>query len=171
MTKKTVVELNKVQSVYFGGGHIHSVRVPANGLENGNVVKLGANEATEYEVRAATTATKNDKVVLIANPAIGYDESTKGSTLESNYAMEQGEVVRAYDLTIGDEISVSEEGFTTKPTAVGDIVVASGYKLTKDTAAGTGTAFEVIGFVTKGGMLSLNVTHSPTKLIKLRVTQ
>ncbi|PLR72309.1 hypothetical protein [Bacillus sp. UMB0728] len=106
----SVVRLDKLKSVY--GGHIFSVRA-AEEMQNGFVAHLGNLEDGEREVYAIdkpATATIAEKgLVLIANPAINYDERLRS---EQDYKIEAGEAVRAYELNERDIFSVTKEGLS-----------------------------------------------------------
>jgi hypothetical protein len=137
----SVVRLDKVRSVYNGGGHIYSVEAP-EALQNGFVAALKGlkdGEREIYEIEKAGTA---KSVVLISNPAINYDNVRMGANSEQEYAMETGEVVRAYDIAKGDIFSVTKEGITLlgADAVVGNYVVGNGtdFKL-KEVASLAGT--------------------------------
>lgn len=138
-----VVRLDKVKSVY--SGHIFSVEAPET-LQNGFVAHLKGLKAGEreiYELDKPTTASISKKgLVLIANPAINYDESKMSSASEQNYQIKAGEIVRAYELNPHDIFSVSKEGIDligADPVA-GNYVVAqnNSFKL-KEVASLAGT--------------------------------
>lgn len=125
MAINSVVRLDKVRSVYPGGGHIYSVEAPET-LQNGFVAKLTGLKTGEREIYQIAKPTTSDKLVLIANPAINYDESRMSLNSEQEYSMEVGEIVRAYDLAPQDIFSITKEGLTLigSDAVVGNYVVA-----------------------------------------------
>ncbi|HLG28140.1 MAG TPA: hypothetical protein VI423_10175 [Paenisporosarcina sp.] len=178
---KSVVRLDNVKAVYTG--NIFSVKTAAV-LENGFVGKLGANDPVERDVYALEAPVAADKVVLIANPAMIYDNARLGSGLENQYQMEIDEIVRAYELEARDKVGISREGIVT--IAVGGaavagnyIVVADGtYKLKEITVAAYDALVTKPAFAAKviredavGGALSINTTQTPTTYVVIEVVQ
>lgn len=182
MVVKSVVRLDKVKSVY--GGNTFSCRT-ADIVENGFVGHLGAVEAANRDIHALVkplTATLVDSLVLIANPAMIYDNARLGTGLENLYQMEIGEAVRAYEIQKYDTFAVSREGITT--LAVGGAAVAgnyviaanASYKLTEITKAAydalvTKPAFsaKIIREDVVGGLAALNGTQTPTTYVVVEV--
>lgn len=107
--KHFIVETSDLASTR-GAGHIYSVKSETN-MDNGVLAKLGNLVQGEREIFAVTAPALADKVVLIANPALIYEQYTTLQGAEFNYYNEAGEVVRAYDLTAGDRFGVSKEAF------------------------------------------------------------
>lgn len=143
MAINSVVRLDKVASVYQGGGHIYSVEAP-EALQNGFVAAVKGLKDGEREVYEIEKAGTTKSVVLIANPAINYDESRLGANSEQNYSIATGEVVSAYDLRKGDIFSVTKEGLTLigADAVKGNFVVGDGtsFKL-KEVASVTTETF------------------------------
>lgn len=119
-----VVRLDKIKSVY--GGHIFNVKATED-MQNGQVGHLGdllEGEREVYEIAKPTVDSIKEKgLVLIAHSPINYDESKLSSASEQNYAIESGEVVRAYELHEKDIFSVTKEGID----LIGDAPVAGNY--------------------------------------------
>ena len=137
-----VVRLDKIKSIY--GGHIFSVKAPEE-LQNGFVAHLGnllPDEREVYGLQKPATATLTKKgIVLIANPAINYDESRMSSNSEQNYSIEAGEVVRAYEIHEKDIFSVTKEGVDligANPVAGNFVVAQNGSFKLKEVATTTG---------------------------------
>ena len=169
MTKYSVVRLDDIKSRHVGRNY--SVRVPVGvTLENGGVAKVVKREVNNLDVHEITTATAGDSVILIAEPAIVKNNNIIGTGLEHEFKMDEGQVVRGYELAVHDLISVSLEGFVTEPNE-GEIVVPNGYKLDVGGAPATGTYFEVVKKETVGGLLAINATQSPTVYAVLEVKQ
>lgn len=138
-----VVRLDKVKSVYTG--HIFSVEAPED-LQNGFVGHLGNLKAGEREIytleKPATASISQKGLVLIANPAINYDESRMSNVSEQNYSIAAGEVVRAYELHTRDIFSVSKEGIDligTDPVAGNYVVAQNGSFKLKEVSSLAGT--------------------------------
>lgn len=166
--KKSVVRLDDSR---FPNGDVFSVRGTVE-LENGFVGKLGEIEKGNPDVRGLEAPGSGDTVVLIANPAIIYDNSRLGSGLENQYSMEASEVVRAYGLRPTFVFSVSKEGIN-GTAVVGEYVTAdAGYRLTPaGMKPANGFAAKVVRIEKIGGALSLNVTQQPTEYVVLEVVQ
>lgn len=167
MVKKSTVRLDDAR---FPREDIYSVRAE-NVLENGFVGKLGEVEAGNPDIRALETPAAGDgDLVLIANPAINYDQSRLGANLEAQYEMAAGEAVRAYGLRKTLIFAVSKEGIN-GTAKVGEFLVAgAGHKLVPAAAApASGFAAKVIRIDKVGGKLSLNVAHVPTEYVVVEV--
>lgn len=124
---KSVVRLDRCQSIYFGGGHIHSVVKADTELENGMIGVLGDFLAGERELRELKAPTgTGEKVVLIAHPEVRYEEYRRSDNSLQKFFQKEGEPTRAYDLASGDIISISKEGVVALD-AVGNEVVVGNY--------------------------------------------
>lgn len=143
-TKFGYVETSDLAATY-GTGHIHSVKCPAN-AQNGFALKLG--NYVSNEVKTATLAAATDKIVLLANPAIFYDQTSTASQAEWFYCPEENAVVRAYDVVVNDRFAISNECITTT-TAAKDkyLSVADGKFVVEDTKPVNNTGF--IGLITE----------------------
>jgi len=135
----SVVRLDKIKAVQ--GGHIYSVEA-AEALQNGFVASLTGLKDGEREVYGIEKAGTDSPVVLIAHSPIVYDNARMGANSEQNYEIEQGEVVRAYELQKTDIFSVTKEGLNLigAEPVVGNYVVGNGtdFKLSEvATLAGT----------------------------------
>lgn len=107
MAINSVVRLDKVKSVY--GGHLYSVET-TEAMQNGFVAAVKGLKAGEREIHEIEKAGTDKEIVLIAEPAIVYDNARMGSNSEQNFSIESGDVVRAYEITKGDIFSVTVEG-------------------------------------------------------------
>ena len=165
---RSTVKLSKIKSAFTG--HVYSIRATQE-LENGFVVKLGDLEANNIEVHGMEVPAAGDSVVLIANPAIIYDNTNRlGSDQEKYYFMEANEVVRGYELSVNDVIGISKLGIDGDATEGEYLVTGAGLKLVPSaTPAVTGFTAKVIRFDRVGGALSLNVTHEPTEYVMFEV--
>lgn len=170
----SVVRLDDIKSRHVGRNY--SVRVPdtftaENPLQNGNVVTIDKREVGNLDVHTVKEPVAGDSVVLIAEVALVYDN--KRDTTEKDFFMVGGEVVRGYELSKHDLISISKQGFV-DPTATfaeGETVVPSGYKLDKGAAGATGTVFTVVKEEKVGGWLAVGATQAGTDYVILEVTQ
>ena len=165
---RSTVKLAKVKSVYTG--HIHSVRLTEE-AENGFVVKLGDIEANNIEVSGMVIpATGDGQLVIIANPAIIYDNRSPLESLENKYFMEAGEVVRAYEISKNDIIGISKLGIEGEAVEGQYLVAGAGMKLVPSATAITeGFCAKVIRFDKVGGTRSLNLTMVPTEYAMIEV--
>ena len=125
-----------------GGKHIYNVEL-ATDTDNGNLVARGAFVDLDlYEEAAATTfegiiqkqAANGNWYVEVVNPgdallvymqAFIAEEWTNKFKAESNFYNAAGDIVRSYELAIGDVFEVSAEGFTGTPLAGKTVSVAS----------------------------------------------
>lgn len=107
---KTLIRLDKVQAYEVGNivNVIHSAE-----LENGRFINLGV-ESTDvagaYDVAIPATATlDSEEVLLHASAEVIYDP-TKSI---DDFALEAGKLGRAFHLTVGDQITVTQDAFET----------------------------------------------------------
>lgn len=166
MANKSVVRLDDSR---FPNGDIYSVRATV-ALENGFVGKLGEVEEGNPDVRKLEAAAAGDSLVLIANPAIIYDNARLGSNKEEMYEMEAGEAVRAYKPHATYLYSVTKEAIN-GTAVVGEYLIAgAGYKLVPSaTPAAEGFSAKVVRKDAIGGKASFNVTQAPQEYIVLDV--
>lgn len=127
------VRLDKLQAVY--SGNISSVK-SATQIDNGRVVITGSLVAGQRELfNAATpTAVATDEVLLVASPEVTY-EAGDGIL---NFTNKAGKPARAYHLTVGDIITVTDANID--GTSVVDqylIPVNGSDKLTPSATLGT----------------------------------
>lgn len=170
MAKRSIVRLDDYR---FPNGDVFSVRAKVE-LENGFVGKLGEVEEGNRDVRALETPTAGDSLVLIANPALVYDNARLGSGDETNYFMEAGEVVRAYGLRPTMKFSVSEEGINGTAVEGEYIIAGAGHKLEASATipeGATGFVGKVIRKDVVGGALAVNVTQTPTTYVVIDTIQ
>lgn len=117
-----------------GGKHIYNIKISAN-RDNGAVVAKGAWGGMEYYEEKASSdvagvvleqAANGNWYVEITNPGDGIvlrnvpiiaEEFTKNFQKEENFFNGQGEIVRGYELAVGDILELSEACFTGVPQA------------------------------------------------------
>lgn len=171
MTIRSVVRLDDSR---FPNADIYNVRLK-NEVENGFVGKLGEIEKKNRDVRALETPVAGDSLVLIANPAIVYDNGRLGSGVETNYFMEADEVVTAYAPKATFVFGVSEAGISGTAVEDGYVVAGAGNKLVAAAVAPeagtTGFIGKVVRFDQIGGALSLNVEQKPTRYVVIDTIQ
>lgn len=135
-------------------GHMYSGVYASDILENGMLVKLG--DITDAnEIHTIALAEKGDKVVLVSNEALIYDQSTRKGQEEWFYKIEKGEVTRLYEIVEHDRFSVLD--YMIDPAgdalAVGNYVVLDeDTGMYKEVAKGTAEApadLSAYGFVGK----------------------
>lgn len=165
---RSTARLDKVKSVY--NGHIFSIRATQE-LENGFFVKLGDLEANNIEVHDMLVPQTGDRLVLIANPAIIYDNTARlGADQERFYYMESGEVVRGYEIVENDVISISKLGIEGDAVQGEYLVAGNGLNLVPSaTPATDGFCAKVLRFDKVGGALSINLTHQATEYVVMEV--
>lgn len=110
----SIVRLDKVSSIR--NGHIESVKSATASLklQNGFVGVAGALAKGEREIRVfEKPSDESAKIVLIYNPEINYDESTRTSyALEAFEGLDASVASRAYTIERGDIYSVSKDAIT-----------------------------------------------------------
>ena len=87
-------------------------------IDNGAIVKIGALEDGEREIRKATAAASDDDIkdlAVIATPELMYDERLKNLDEFYNKA---GEPCRGYRLDHGRIFSITADGFASSPTSL-----------------------------------------------------
>ena len=128
-----------------GGKHIYNIKL-ATDTDNGNLVARGSFiDLDTYEEAAASTfegiiqkkAANGNWYVEVVNPgdslfvymqAFIAEDWTNKWKKESNFYNAADEIVRGYELAVGDVFEISEEGFTGTPEA-GKTVSVAGKKL------------------------------------------
>jgi hypothetical protein len=128
-----------------GGKHIYNVQL-TDDCDNTNFIARDAWLALDlYSEKAATTfsgivreqAANGNYYVEVVDPGdalfvynvpIIEEEFTNNFKKESNFFNAAGDVVRAYELAVGDILEISEAGFVAAPT-IGATVALSGKKL------------------------------------------
>lgn len=128
ITKHAVAESTLIKATHCG--HIWSVQAAAN-LDNGAIVKRGAYVAPEYYAEAAASAFEGKIIDQAANgnwlievTAIGeleglvlttpliYENFTREMSAESNFFNAKDDLMRVYELCVGDVFAVSAEGIS-----------------------------------------------------------
>lgn len=145
ITQHTVAYPTKVLA-REGGKHIYNIRLDLSDVDNGNFVAKGdfieldlykQAAATKFEGKVVAQAVNGNYYVevvdpgdalFVYNPAIIEEEYSTKFTAESNFYNGKGEVVRGYELAVGDIVEISADGFDAVPT-VGADVTLSGLKL------------------------------------------
>ena len=121
------------------GGHTLSAIDETNILENGMLIKLGAD--VDVENRLAETPAESDEVYLVLDVILPYDESTTvGQAEYFHYPHEIGEPTRVYELFENDRFAIADymvasiagEG---KACVVGNYVITDGARKYKEVAA------------------------------------
>lgn len=166
--KRGVVRLDDYR---FPNGDVFSVRAESE-LENGFVGVLGDVETENRDIRKLEPSTAGASLVLIANPALIYDNNRLGSDVETNYYMEAGEAVRAYGLRPTMKFAISREAINGVANVGEYLVAGAGHKLVPATEVpATGFAAKVVREEPVGGALAVNVSQEPTIYVVLDVVQ
>ena len=137
-------------------GHIYNIKVKDVILDNGIIVKKGAKvkgTLDVYEQAAASSTFKGeilgvagngnfyvevkelDGDLLVAQVVTIYEDYTKSCQHESNFFNEKDDIVRTYELYVGDIFELSAEGFTAIPSEGDEVVVDSVSKKLKKAGA------------------------------------
>lgn len=129
----------------LGGKHVYNVQISED-YDNTNFLSRDEWLSLDlYSDKAATTfegivrekAANGNYYVEVVDPGdalfvynvpIIEEDWTNSFKKESNFYNAAGDVVRAYELAVGDILEISEAGFTAAPT-VGATVTLSGKKL------------------------------------------
>lgn len=126
-------------------GHIYNIQISED-YDNTNF--LAKNDYLSFDLYSDKTATGFSGIVreqaangnyyvevvdpgdalFVYNVPIPEEEWTNNFKKESNFFNAEGDVVRAYELAVGDILEISEAGFTAAPT-VGATVTLDGKKL------------------------------------------
>ena len=136
VNRHVVAESTNLQATY-DAMHIFNVSAGAD-IDNGKLVNLDDMAWVDNEYFTMVQPTTTSRVGLILSVPIGPDERPKAATYEYNFYNGQGEIMRVYDLLVGDKFTVSENGITKISSgspavetdlAKGQYIVADGYDL------------------------------------------
>jgi len=142
INKHIIAESTNLQATY-DAKHIFNVRAGAD-IDNGKLVNLDDMAWVNNEYFTMVEPTSTCRVGLILSVPIGPDERPKKATYEHNFYNGQGEIMRVYDLLIGDKFTVSENGITpisNTDLAKGQYIVADGYDLKAQAAKPSNVGF------------------------------
>ena len=126
------LDTTNVLATKMGGGHMESVvgRETTGGddkaVQVGEFGTIGALiKDNVYEFLPLAAAT--DKLYVIATPEVNYRDEDITDRVIKNFVLEDGAVVDAVPLVVGDKISISEDGIE----GVTGSVAETGYAYTK----------------------------------------
>ena len=132
-------ESSALRTTNWGGHNLNAID-EANILENGMLVKLGAD--VDVENRLAETPAETDEVYLVLDVILPYDESTTvGQAEYFHYPHEVGEPTRVYELFKNDRFAIADYMVTAplagegKPCVVGNYLVTDGNRKYEEVAA------------------------------------
>lgn len=146
-TKYPVAGSSKLKATT--AGHIYNIKVSDATLHNGAVVTKGelVEGSTEVYAQGAGSTQFRGKVIgqasngnyyvevtvvngdlLVLQVPLIYENYTTRCQHESNFLNVKNDIVRAYELYVGDIFELSVEGFTAKPTLKDEVQVDSGSK-------------------------------------------
>lgn len=151
VTKHVVAESTNLQATY-DAKHIFNVRAGAN-IDNGKLVNLDDMAWVDNEYFTMVEPTATSRVGLILSVPIGADERPKAATYEYNFYNGKDEIMRVYDLLIGDKFTVSANGISGGDAVKkGAYIVADGYDLKAQAAKPTNVAFfgEIVDVINRG---------------------
>ena len=160
MAKNLRCDLEFCKSVRGNSGVMYSARIDVanrtgleEGVANGTLIKLGALEAGEREIRVAEEPVANELPAIVVRGEVNYDESTKSAGLYGKFRNKVANPLPVAQLSVGDFIGLSEDFFPAgdiATIAVGDKYVidggfVAGEQLIKNPAPAQGTVvFEVV---------------------------
>lgn len=127
-----------------GGAGLYNIKLNAD-TDNGAIIGRGAFVAPEFYAEAAASGTFAGTIIaqaangnfyvevttcaptdcLVLHVPLTYDNYITESTLDGNFYNEKDDIVRAYQLTVGDVFELSAEGFTGTPVVGKAVSVAS----------------------------------------------
>lgn len=136
----------------IGGANIYNIKIDAD-LDNGAIIGKGAYVAPEYYAEKAASATFAGTIIgkaangnfyvevtacedtdcLVLQVPLTYENYVKENSDEANFYNEAGDIVRSYQLKVGDVFELSAKGFTGTPV-VGKAVSVASKKLKVATA-------------------------------------
>ena len=153
VNKHVVAESTNLQATY-DAKHIFNVRAAAN-IDNGKLVNLDDMAWVDNEYFTMVEPTATSRVGLILSVPIGPDERPKAATYEYNFYNGKDEIMRVYDLLIGDKFTVSANGITPisgTALAKGQYIVADGYDLKAQAAKPANVGFygEIVDVINRG---------------------
>lgn len=139
--KHAVCGTTKLSATKYGR-HIFNIKIEED-LDNGSIVAMGdlvAGTTDTYKAKEATgflgvvegkAANGNFYVRVIAagdalllhNPELIYENYTTIMQRASNFFNAKGDIVRGYQLEVGDIFELSVEGFTAEPTVGNTVTV------------------------------------------------
>ena len=172
MAKNLRIDSEFIKSTRGNSGVMYSARIDVanrtgleEGVANGTLIKLGALEAGEREIRVAEEPVANELPAIVVRGEVNYDESTKSAGLYGKFRNKVANPLPVAQLSVGDFIGLSEDFFPAgdiATIAVGDKYVidggfVAGEQLIKNPAPAQGTVvFEVV---------EVKANHIPTYLL------
>ena len=160
MAKNFRCDSEFIKSTRGNSGVMYSARIAVGnrtgleeGVANGTLIKLGALEAGEREIRVAEEPVANELPAIVVRGEVNYDEYTKTAGLWGKFRNNVANPLPVAQLSVGDFIGLSEDFFPAGDIAtikVGDKYVidpgfVAGAQLVKNPAPAQGTVvFEVV---------------------------
>ena len=160
MAKNLRCDLEFCKSVRGNSGVMYSARIGVGnrtgleeGVANGTLIKLGALEAGEREIRVAEKPVADELPAIVVRGEVNYDEDTKAAGLWGKFRNNVANPLPVAQLSVGDFIGLSEDFFPAgdiEAIKVGDKYVinagfVAGDQLVKNPAPSTGdVVFEVV---------------------------
>ena len=160
MAKNFRCDSEFIKSTRGNSGVMYSARIDSanrtgleEGVANGTLIKLGALEAGEREIRVAEEPVANELPAIVVRGEVNYDEYTKTAGLWGKFRNNVANPLPVAQLSVGDFIGLSEDFFPAgdiDAIKVGDKYVidpgfVAGAQLVKNPAPSTGAVvFEVV---------------------------
>lgn len=155
-TKHVVAESSLIKATTTG--HIYSLKAITD-TDNGSIVARG--DFVEEQVFKAKAYAAGEHPLFVLTPPIGYNSARRSYQDECYFYNKTGEVMRAYELSVGDIFTVSSDAITALSTApvIGNYVsVATGGLYTEAASAGaTGFVGQIIEKVTYTNSVSYRI--------------
>ncbi len=139
-TKHAVAGSSKLKATT--AGHIYNILIEED-MDNGSIVAKGDYVKPEvYKAKDSTgfagvildkaangnwyvEVTEPGDAVLLLNVPLIYEEYTTAMQHESNFYNASGDIVRGYELYVGDIFELSAEGFSGEPVKDATVTVAN----------------------------------------------
>ena len=111
MAKNLRCDAEFIKSTRGNSGVMYSARIDVanrtgleEGVANGTLVKLGALEAGEREIRVAEEPVANELPAIVVRGEVNYDESTKSAGLYGKFRNNVANPLPVAQLSVGDFI-------------------------------------------------------------------
>jgi hypothetical protein len=162
-----MVRLDKCQAIY--GGNITSVQ-HAGTMDNGSFVNLGALISGQTDVYAtatpATASLATEEALLVYTPELNYEP---GKTLV-DFTNVANTPARVYHLTVGDIITITDDGIT-GTTVVGEYVIPADGSFELAASASLGSTRLAGKVIEKGTFGYSGSTYAKTASTTFRIVK
>lgn len=154
-TKHVVAESSLIKATTTG--HIYSLKAITD-TDNGSIVARGDFE--EEQVFKAKAYAAGEQPLFVLTPPIGYNSDRRSYQDECYFYNKTGEVMRAYELSVGDIFTVSSDAITAlsgAPVLKNYVSVENGLYKEAAAAGATGFVGQIIEKVTYTNSVSYRI--------------